>query len=78
MMYLQHGFNVGKSCITQLLTAVELWTKSLEDGCVVDVIYFDLTKAFDSGPHIHLLTKLESYGLSEKLLGWLRSYVPSW
>ena len=58
-----------------LFTAVELWTKSLEDGCVVDVIYFDLAKAFDSVPHIRLLTKLKSYGLTEKLLGWLRSYL---
>ena len=36
----QHGFTVGKYCITQLLNAVELWTKSLEDGCVVDFTYF--------------------------------------
>ena len=42
---------------------------------MVDVIYFDLAKAFDSIPHIHLLTKLESCGLTEKLLGWLRSYL---
>ena len=41
----------------------------------VDVIYFDLAKAFDSILHIHLLTKLESCGLTEKLLGWLRSYL---
>ena len=41
----------------------------------VDVIYFDFTKAFDSVPHTHLLTKLESYGLTEKLLGWLRNYL---
>ena len=25
----QHGLTVSKSCITQLLTAIELWTKSL-------------------------------------------------
>ena len=65
----QHGFTVGKSCVTQLLTAVDSWTKSLEDGCAVDVIYFDLAKAFDSVPHARLLTKLEAYGLTEKLLG---------
>ena len=71
----QHGFTVGKSCVTQLLTAVDFWTKSLEDSCAVDVIYFDLAKAFDSVPHTRLLTKLEAYGLTEKLLGWLRSYL---
>ena len=51
---------------------------NFEDGCVVDVIYFDLAKAFDSVPHICLLTKLKLYGLTEKLLGWLRSYLASW
>ena len=71
----QHGFTVGKSCVTQLLTAVDFWTKSLEDSYAVDVIYFDLAKAFDSVPHTRLLTKLEAYGLTEKLLGWLRSYL---
>ena len=71
----QHGFTVGKSCVTQLLTAVDFWTKSLEDSCAVDVIYFDLAKAFDSVPHTRLFTKLEAYGLTEKLLGWLRSYL---
>ena len=54
---------------------MDFWTKSLEDSCPVDVIYFDLAKAFDSVPHAHLLTKLEAYGLTEKLLGWLRSYL---
>ena len=71
----QHGFTVGKSCVTQLLTAVDFWTKSLKDSCAVDVIYFNLAKAFDSVPHTRLLTKLEAYGLTEKLLGWLRSYL---
>ena len=58
-----------------ILTVVELWTKSLQDGCVVNVIYFDLAEAFESVPHIHLLIKLKSYGLTEKLLGWLWSYL---
>jgi len=26
----QHGFTAGKSCVTQLLTVMESWTKSLE------------------------------------------------
>ena len=65
----------GKSCITQLLTAVNSWTESLEDNCAVDIIYFDLAKAFDLVPHIHLLAKLESYSLTGNVFGWLRSFL---
>ena len=70
----QHGFTMGKSCTTQLLTAVNSWTEALEKGLSIDVIYFDFAKAFDSVPHVRLLTKLESYGLTGNLLGWLKSF----
>ena len=71
----QHGFTMGKSCTTQLLTAVNSWTEALEKGLSIDVIYFDFAKAFDSVPHVRLLTKLESYGLTGNLLGWLKSFL---
>ena len=41
----------------------------------IDVIYLDLTKAFDSVPHDLLLAKLKSIGLSGKLLNWFKSYL---
>ena len=31
-------------------------------------------KAFDSVPHIHLSSKLHSYGFRDPLLGWLKSF----
>ena len=34
----QYGFTAEKSCVTQLLTAVNFWTESLEGNCVVDII----------------------------------------
>ena len=33
----QHGFRPTMSCITQLLHAMEHWTKSLDDGNDVDL-----------------------------------------
>ena len=36
----QHGFSAGRSCVTQLLTALNCWTKCLEEGCSVDIISF--------------------------------------
>ena len=54
----QHGFTPGRSCSTRLLLAVNEWTKALDDGHSVDVLYFDLQKAFDSVPHNRLISIL--------------------
>ena len=36
----QHGFCPMISSITQLLHAMEHWTKSFDDGNDVDIVYF--------------------------------------
>ena len=64
----QHGFTAGRSCATQLLTAINYWTKTLQDGHSVDVLYFDFSKAFDSIPHNRLIAKLQGLGISGRLL----------
>ena len=71
----QHGFLPNKSCTTQLLTAMNHWTESLNSGYATDIIYFDFKKAFDSVPHHRLLLKLKSYGISGNLLSWLNSFL---
>ena len=71
----QHGFLPHKSCTTQLLTAMNHWTESLNSGYATDIIYFDFKKAFDSVPHRRLLLKLKSYGISGNLLSWLSSFL---
>ena len=49
----KHGFTlVG----IQLLTVMEHWTQSLDSGICMDMIYLDITKAFDSIQHVWLLT----------------------
>ena len=70
-----HGFTVGKSCITQLLAAANYWTSSLEADNSVDILYFDLAKAFDSVFHSRLLIKLEAYDITGKVLTWLRNFL---
>ena len=47
MSNMQHGFRPMMSCIIQLLHAMEHWTKSLDDGNDVDIVYLDFCKAFD-------------------------------
>ena len=68
----QHGFVPGRSCTTQLLVRLELWTDWLDKG---DVIYLDFKKAFDSVPHIRLLQKLKAYGVEGDLLNWIQHFL---
>ena len=60
----QHGLIHGRSCLTNLLETLESWTKLLEEGYGLDVIYLDYRKAFDTVPHQKLITKLNSIGLT--------------
>lgn len=71
----QHGFTPNRSCTSQLLVALNNWTKALDDGYSVDVLYFDFTKAFDSVPHNRLITKLQGCGISGRLLAWLGNFL---
>ena len=72
----QHGFMPGRSCVTQLLTALEGWrTTVLQDGIPIDVVYLDFTKAFDSAPHKHHLVKLQAHGITGKLLNWIKVFL---
>ena len=71
----QHGFRPRRSCSTQLLETIDAWSKILEEGTALDVIYLDFRKAFDSVPHMRLLCKLQSYGVSGKLLSWIKAFL---
>ena len=72
---IQHGFVSGRSCLTNLLTSLEDWTKEIDDGYPVDVIYLDIAKAFDSVPHQRLKMKMKRYGLEGNVLGWLSDFL---
>ena len=63
------------SYITQLLHAMEHWTKSLNDGNDVDIVYSDFCKAFDCVPHQCILFKLKAYGISSNVLNWIMDFL---
>lgn len=71
----QHGFQTGRSCLTNLLEAFEIWTRALDDGNQVDCIYLDFAKAFDSVPFERLILKLKAYGINGKLVNWIRDFL---
>ena len=72
---LQHGFLRNRSTATQLLTVFSKINNILDTGNQADVVYFDLSKAFDSVPHNFLIHKLKSFGFHGKLLKWLSNYL---
>lgn len=71
----QHGFVPGRSCVTQLLEVLNRWTEWLDAGRSVDAVYLDFSKAFDSVPHERLLMKAQAYGITGKILTWLRDFL---
>lgn len=71
----QHGFVPGRSCVTQLLTVMEAWTEMLDKGTPIDVVYLDFKKAFDSVPHLRLLSKLETYGICGQIKEWIADFL---
>ncbi|BHF84809.1 hypothetical protein SprV_0902796100 [Sparganum proliferum] len=62
----QHGFPSGRSCVTNLLNCLERWTRSVDEGNALHVVYIDFKKAFDSVPHQRLLHKLSRTGVRDR------------
>src|SRR6267154_3383936 len=71
----QHGFTRGKSCLTNLLDFFEVVTKELDEGNNVDLIYLDFSKAFDKVPYKRLFKKLESHGVCDIVLNWIKNWL---
>ena len=73
----QHGFQSGKSCVTNLLEFLEEITQNIDEGSPCDIIYMDFQKAFDKVPHQRLLKKLEKHGIAGKVLKWIEAWLTS-
>ena len=71
----QYGFRTGMSCMSQLLNHFEKILNLLEKSSNVDVLYLDMSKAFDKVDHAILLRKLESMGIEGKVLKWLTAFL---
>jgi len=68
----QHGFLPKRSCVTQILSAIEI---GLLLFTPVDIVYFDFHNAFDSVPYQRFLLKLCAYGIQGDLLQWLSDFL---
>ena len=71
----QFGFMGGRSTTLQLLKVLDHWTTILDNGGTIDTIYTDFMKAFDKVPHIRLINKLRSYGISNQTCAWVKNFL---
>jgi len=66
--------NMGSFQSDQLESVTD-WIFSIDSRYNVDVLNFDLSKAFDSVVHSKLIHELTWFGISDTLLFWLTSYL---
>lgn len=71
----QHGFIRGKSTLTNLCEFVQNLSSALDARLQVDVVYTDMSKAFDTVDVDILLSKLDSIGLCDNLIKLFHSML---
>ena len=71
----QHGFSKGRSTITNLLCALNIWTEALSHGIPVDIVYLDFEKAFDKVPHQRLLNQVHAFGIRGEIHAWISDFL---
>ena len=72
----QHGFLPNKSCTTQLVPFSHDISLALNTNEMIDVVYFDFAKAFDSVNHDCILEKLKyQFNIDGFLLKFIKEYL---
>ena len=71
----QHGFRKKRSCVSQLVLAVQDLAKAIDDREQLDMVLLDFSKAFDKVPHGRLLHKLQFYGIRGHTHQWVSDFL---
>ena len=71
----QLSFRKSHSIVSCLATTTHEWMGLIENGSSVEVVIFDIRKAFDSVPHQLFLDRLYQYEFPSDVIGWLRCYL---
>ena len=71
----QHGFHLGRSCLSQLIAHYDHILELLANGVNVDVVYIHFAKAFDKVDFMVTLKKLKGLGISGKVGKWIHSFL---
>ena len=73
--HVQHGFTTGRSCVTQLIEVLDCIGSQLDSGKQTDVIYLDMSKAFDTVSHSILASKRRQFNIIGNALNWFKAYL---
>ena len=71
----QWGFVCGRSTVSALIRVVDDWQRTLDQGNEVCAVFFYISKAFDTVPHLPLLGTLIEIGIDPYLIRWIHSYL---
>jgi len=58
-----------------LLSATDSWLDALDKKSYVGALLIDLSKAFDTVPHLLLLSELMNIGCNSDVIAWFRNYL---
>ena len=73
----QHGFRRKRSCESQLIETVDDLAFNIDQGLQTDIVVLDFRKAFDTVPHLRLLSKLEQLGIDGPVHNWINTFLTS-
>ena len=71
----QHGFRLGRSCLSQLVAHYDNIIRLLQNGQNVDVVYLDFAKAFDKVDFMVTMRKLKEMGITGNLGRWIHAFL---
>ena len=72
---LQSGFLPGSSTITQLLKLYNKFCTAVSQNKEIQIVFLDISKAFDRVWHQGLIFKLKKWGIGGSLLRWFEDYL---
>ena len=73
--HLQFGFLPRRSSAGQLLFCLKDWFRSYCKSESTNILYTDITKAFDSVSHRILNKILHQFGFSDEIVVWIRNFL---
>ena len=72
---LNHGFRLGYSCETQLVTTVHDLLGKFDSGSQINMIILYFSKVFDTVPHCQLLHKMKLYRVDGNINATLCNFL---
>jgi len=71
----QHGFRLGYSCKSRIVTVCQDIADSLDERARIYVIIIDFSKAFDLDLYDRQLTKIATLGMDSRVVVCVRKFL---